>query len=88
MHMSQCYCGHHKFAKLIMALGGISVLGFWAATFSGGGFLSISSDHYLKEFVIFALILISMHHGCNCCCGGCGDCTVKGMDGGMGGKSM
>lgn len=79
MHMSKCGCPHHKLAKVAMVLGGLSVIGFWITSWTHMRLVGISQDHYLKEFIVFALILISMHRGCSCCCGGCENCTVEGM---------
>jgi hypothetical protein len=76
MHIKDCQCTHHKVGKLVMVLQGISVLGFWFAIALKTRILGISADHFLKEFVIFSLITITMHKGCRCCCGGCATCST------------
>ena len=79
MHLSRCKCQHHKVGWLVKILAGVSALGFWIATLKHGSFFGISEIHFFKEFVVFALISISMHRGCTCCGGGGVNCSVEGM---------
>ena len=84
MHMSNCRCGHHKLAKLVGLLALLSAIGFWVAAWRHAPLFGIGHIHYFEEFVVFALIGISMQRGCSCCCGGCASCSV-GKDMGRGG---
>jgi len=75
--MNQCKCGHHKLAKLVGVLAGLSAIGFWVSTLRHGTLFGISEVHYFKEVVVFSLINMGMRKGCSCCCGGCGTCSVE-----------
>lgn len=67
MNPNNCKCPHHTVQKVVMFLALVSVVGFWVATVIQGRVLGISMNHFLKEFVVFSLILLVMRHACSCC---------------------
>lgn len=91
MH-GNCRCGHHVVAKILMVLAWVAAIGFWLASWKHGKVVSISAEHYLKEVIVFSLLLFGsvfckccgkgmQGNMCNCECGSCEGGKCGGMHG-------
>ena len=57
--MNNCKCGHHGFAKLLMALGGLSALAFLYTAWSHSTLLGLDINDYFEHVVVFSLMMRS-----------------------------
>jgi len=79
VHMNNCKCGHHGFAKLLMALGGLSALAFLYTAWSHSTLLGLDINDYFEHVVVFSLMMFGTKW-CRCCCDtGCGKNCESGV---------
>lgn len=68
-----CKCFHHGVVKVMMALAGLSALGFWWASAFDQTLLWMDTDHFFKDTVVLSLLVMLTRY-CGCCGGGAGMC--------------